>query len=77
MTADTALMDVVCDFRQSFRTVFMLSLLAIVVLVPSSLYVEPGSSTHLITMIQLGTFTVLLLASGTMMVVCGRRAKVP
>ena len=69
---DSSLFDVACDFRRSFRLLFMLSLLAIVVLVPSLLSINRASETYVITVVQVVTFGFLLLASGGLMVACAR-----
>ena len=73
--ADRSLVDAACDFRSSFRILFMVSLLAVVILTPSAFAVDPDSGTFVITVVQLVTFAVLLVASGGMMVVCGGRGE--
>ena len=70
---DTRFAEVLCDFRKHFRLLFMVSLLSIVVLVAALAYVEPGTATYVITMIQLVTFAGIGLLSGGLMVACARR----
>lgn len=65
---------VLCDFRRHFRLLFMITFLSIVILFVSLQYVEPGSETYVIALVQLVTFGVIFLGSVGMMVLCGRRA---
>lgn len=73
--ANRSLLDIACDFRRSFRIVFMISLFAIAILIPPAIAIDSDSGTFVITTIQLVTFSILLVASGGMMIVCGGRAE--
>ncbi|ESP87006.1 hypothetical protein [Candidatus Halobonum tyrrellensis] len=73
--ADVSFVDVLCDFRRHLRYLFMISVLSIVVLLASLVYVDPGSGGYVLAVVQLVSFGVVLVLSGGGMVVCGRRAE--
>lgn len=66
-------LDVLCDFRKHFRLLFMVTLLSIGILLISLQYVEPGSGTYVITLVQLVTFGAIFLVSAGLMLLCGRK----
>jgi hypothetical protein len=70
---ETRFTKVVCDFRKQFRLLFMISLLSIIVLVVSLAYIEAGTATYVVTVIQLVTFAAIGLLSGGLMIICARR----
>ncbi|WP_226482789.1 hypothetical protein [Natrinema amylolyticum] len=66
--------DVLCRFRHHFRLLFMVSALSLLVLGAALTAIERGTSTYVITVLQIVTFLVIGSLSFGMMVVCGRRS---
>lgn len=73
--ADVRFVDVLCEYRSQFRLLAMVSVLSILVLSVSLLYVDPGTATFVVAVIQLVTFGAILLVSGGLMFVCSRRTQ--
>lgn len=72
---ETRFLDVLCGYRNRLRLLAMVSALSIIVLSVSLLYVEPGTATYVIAVVQLVTFGALFLLAGGLVVVCARRNK--
>lgn len=71
--AEARFIDVLCDYKRQVTLLFMVSILALVVLAISLTYVETGSSTYVVTVVQLVTFGGIFLLSSALMLSCGRR----
>ncbi|MDS0300637.1 hypothetical protein NDI76_17950 [Halogeometricum sp. S1BR25-6] len=70
---DASFVDVLCDFRNQFRLLAMVSALALVVLAVALQFVESGTATYVISVVQIVTFVIIFIVSGTLLVVCTRR----
>lgn len=70
---DVRFVDVLCDYRDQFRLLAMVSALALVVLVVAMQYVESGTATYVISLVQIATFLFVFGLSSTLLVVCTRR----
>ena len=70
---DASFVDVLCDFRNNFRLLAMVSALALVVLAVALQFVESGTATYVISVVQIVTFAFIFVVSGTLLVVCTRR----
>ncbi|SFL34001.1 hypothetical protein SAMN04487950_3443 [Halogranum rubrum] len=71
---ETQFVDLLCEYRTKFRLLAMVSTLSILVLSASLFYVESGTATYVIAVVQIVTFAAILLLSGGLIVVCERRS---
>ena len=70
---DTRFTEVLRDFTTQMKYVLVISAVSIVLLSVSLTAVEPGTSTHVITLIQLATFVVLFVGMVVLLWVTQRR----
>lgn len=70
---DARFVDVLCDYRNQFRLLAMVSALALVVLAVAMQYVESGTATYVISVVQIATFLFIFALSSALLVVCTRR----
>ncbi|GCF15861.1 hypothetical protein Harman_37960 [Haloarcula mannanilytica] len=69
---DETFTTVLCRFRRHFRLLFMVSVLSLLILGTALTAIESGSSTYVITVVQIVTFLVLGSLSFGLMVLCAR-----
>lgn len=70
-------LDHLCQSARRLQFLFVVSLVSVVVLLGSLTVVEPGSDTYVIAMVQLVSFAGVCLLTGTTLVLCMRRTRVP
>lgn len=66
-------LDALCQSARGLQILFVVSTVSIVVLLVSLQFVEPGSGTFVIALVQLVTFAGIFLLSVTTLVLCLRR----
>ncbi|WP_137289138.1 hypothetical protein [Natronorubrum halophilum] len=72
--SEETFVDVLCRSRHRFRLLFMVSVLSLLILGAALTAIERGTSTYVITVVQIVTFVVVGSFSLGMMVLCSRRS---
>lgn len=64
------LLDALCERARGWQLLFVVSLVTVIILLPSFRAVEPGSATYVVVVVQLVGFGIIGVLAGSVLYVC-------